>query len=343
MRAAPACALVLVLVLVLAGAPAAAAADPAEAALAARDAYVSPRVLGSAAAPAERELAEVAAAMADAGRPVKLAVVLGPTGAPSLPAYARRLVRTLEYEGTLLVTRARGPVVAVGSRPTADMTVQMRAARIGAHANQVERLTAAAALVVPPPPDERGELLRPALGLLAVAALGGGWAAAVGAGRAARGRRRRAAEARARARVRLDALRAHAGALLRRPGLPPGERAHVEAALGAYADAVSALRETDDAERIAALDPPVAAALVGLEGVAERVGAPHPRGDIFAGLCAVDPSHGPAGATAPVGDRPDAPVCGGCAEAAAGGARLVPRRIPAGAGGLPFTAAAEPV
>jgi len=113
--------IVLTLVLALAAvvgvvAPAR-AADPAESALAGADVDVSARVLGDAAPAAARELTEVAAELAAARRPVKLAIVAGPVGAPSMRAYARRLARAIGWAGTLVVTAPGRPVAAVGPRP----------------------------------------------------------------------------------------------------------------------------------------------------------------------------------------------------------------------------------
>lgn len=341
-RAAHAACLAAAAGLALATAPAvASAADPAEAALAQRDAYVSPRVMGPAAAAEEAALAKAAAELRDEGRPVKLAVVIGPVGAPSLQAYARRLATRLDFDGTLLVARTRGAVAAFGPRPTADMTRDLRAGRVGRIANPVERVARAARLAAPPPTDDDGALWRPAITLLALGLVGGGWAVAIGLGRQSRQQRRLLAEARARVRVRLDALRSHAVALARRGGLPDGERPHVEGALGGYAEVVAALAETRTVDAVAALDERVGSALSALIGVGERVGARHPRADIFAGLCSVDPAHGLAQDACEVEGRAGAPVCTGCAEAAASGERLSPRRIPAGGGAVSFTSAAD--
>src|SRR5207302_9074230 len=76
---------------------AAAAGDPAESALARSDAYVSPRALGQAADQSQSRLAAVAAALARSGRPAKIAIVLGPTGSPSLAVYARRLRKRIRF------------------------------------------------------------------------------------------------------------------------------------------------------------------------------------------------------------------------------------------------------
>ena len=323
------------------GAAPAVAADPAAVALAQGDAYVSPRVLGTAASAEQAVLAERAAALRAERRPVKLAVVLGPVGAPSLQAYTRRLAQELGFEGTLLVTRRGGGVASVGPRSTAEMTVRLREARVGAIANPAERLATAAGVVAVPLPDVNGSSWRPAATLLLLGLLGGGWAVAMGAGRAGRRERRDLAERRARARVRLDALRAHAIGLAGFPGLPDDERRHVQAALGGYADIVAQAAEARTPDAVEALDARIDEGLDTLAGVASRVGAPHPRGDIFAGLCAVDPGHGGGTADGVVDGRPGARVCPACQEAAATGRRLSSRMVPAGAGAVPFAAVGE--
>ncbi len=322
-------------------APGAAATDPAATALAQGDVYVSPRVLGTAAAAEQAALAQLAAALRAEERPVKLAVVLGPVGAPSLQAYARRLAQDLGFGGTLLVTRRGGGVASVGPRSTAEMTVRLREAGVGAIANPVERLARAAEVVAVPLPDGNGRSWRPAATLLLLGLLGGAWAVAMGAGRATRRERRDLAERRARARVRLDALRAHAIGLAGFPGLPDEERRHVQAALGGYAEIVAQAAEARTPAAVEALDARIDEGLATLTGVAERVGAPHPRGDIFAGLCAVDPGHGGATADGVVDGRPGERVCPACEEAAATGRRLSARMVPAGAGAVPFATDGE--
>jgi hypothetical protein len=310
-----------------------AAGDPALEALRARDAYVSPRVLGTAAPAEERVLAQSAAALREAGRPVKLAVVLGPTGAPSLPVYARRLAARLGARATVIVTRSGGPVVAVAPDGSTDPTARLRAGDVAAVANPVERLVVAArATAVPIAPEEGGGWT--GLALLGLALAGGGWAAAVGVGRHARRDRRDLSEDRALARVHLDAVRARAIALARSPGLAPGARPRVEAALGAYAELVAALQEARGTAAVAALAPRIDAALEELAEAAAAAGAPFAPERPFEGLCATDPVHGPATARGPVaGGGEDEPVCAVCRSAADEG--HPPRRRMLARGGLP--------
>ena len=46
------------------------------------------------------------------------------------------------------------PVIAVGPRPPADITLRLRAGAVGAVADPVDRVIRAAELAVPPPPDD---------------------------------------------------------------------------------------------------------------------------------------------------------------------------------------------
>lgn len=300
-------------------APAVAATDPALEALRARDAYVSPRVLGPAAAAEERTLAQSAAALREAGRPVKLAVVLGPAGAPSLQAYAVRLAGRLGVEGTVIVTRPGGQVAAATSGVRTDLAARLRAADVAAVPNPVERLVLASRVAaIPVVPDEDGGWT--GLALIAIAVAGGGWAAAIGLGRSGRRGRRELSEARSLARVHLDAVRARAGALARRPDLPPDLRPRVEGALGTYAEVVAALQEARSRDQVAALAPRIDGALAGLAEVAATVGDPFAPDRPFDGLCAADPGHGPATIRGPLqGGDDDAPVCAACRAAADGG------------------------
>jgi hypothetical protein len=320
----------LVLALALVAPVAATAADPAQRALAGRDAYVSPRVLGPAAAQEQQLLIAVAARLKEEGRPVKLAVVLGPVGAPSLRAYVRRLGERLAFEGTVVATTPTGAVAASGPRPPATIARALTDARVGRIANPVERLTAAAAVAAPAPIDADEVSTRTILILLAVGLLGGLWAFAIGAGRTERQDRRDLAEARARTRICLDALRARATTLMRRDDLPPPARAGVGRALGAYADAVTSLQEMRAVGQVDALAPAVHEGMDEVARAADAVGQDMPSEDPFAGLCALDPAHGP---------RLDpAPLCGRCDDAAGRGEPPLPRMLSVGGRPVPFDA-----
>lgn len=312
------------------------AADPAVAALAGRDAYVSPRVLGPAAAAGERTLAEGAAALREAGRPVKLAVVLGPVGAPSLQVYADRLATRLPGGATVVVTTRSGAVAAAAADGGRDLGPRLRAAHLERVANPVERLVRAARVAaVPVDPDEGDD--DAVLALVGVALLGGGWAAAVGAGREGRLRRRALSEARALMRLRLDALRARAGALARAPGLTASARRGVQRALGAYAEVVPALQQARDPGAVEALEPRVREALATLSAAAAEAGVPFAADRPFEGLCAADPGHGPATAEGVVAGRDGpAPLCAACRHACDDGRPPAPRLLPRDGRPVPF-------
>ncbi len=278
--------------------------------------------------------------MDDAGRPVKLAVVAGPVGSPSLGVYVRRLYGALRFGGTLVIT-ARGRALATaGPRSTAAMTRSLRAARAGRVADPVARLARAADAAAPPAPNPAEEGRTALVGLLVLAVLGGAWAAAIGVGHQGRRGRRETTEARGRARVCADALRAHTMALARRSDLTPEARAHVERALGVYAEAVSSLPEMRSSEDVTAFAPRIRTALDEIASTTAAMTGEPVRDDPFAGLCGIDPAHGPA-VVAPAGGRP---LCEGCRDAVAGGQTLTPRMLFEGGEAVPFDEATyEPV
>ncbi len=311
----------------------AAAADPALPALRAGDVYVSPRVLGPAAAAEQSALARNAAALREAGRPVKLAVVLGPVGAPSLQVYAERLAERLDHRGTLLVTTPNGAVAGVSPVPGTDLRPVLRAARVGRIVNPVERLVRAARLTATPvEPEDTGPA--PELVLIGIALLGGGWAAAVGLGREGRRRRLMLTESRAAMRLHLDAMRVRATTLARRPDLTPDARERVVGALGTYAEVVSALQEARTPEVIDALAPRVRAGVGALAAVADEAGAPFSPERPFEGLCTVDPGHGPV--VADDGPEEAPALCATCRAAVEDGRVPAPRLLPRDGRPVPF-------
>jgi hypothetical protein len=314
------------------------AADPALAALRASDAYASPRALGPAAPQAEDELSTAAARLADEGRPAKLAVVAGPVGAPSMRAYARRLARALDYRGTLVVTAPQRPVIAVGPVPPATITQGLRAEGVAAVADPVDRVVRAAQVAAPPSAEEEGSGTREILILLGLAALGAAWALAWGSRRDARRQRERMLEARAAAIVRLDAVGARAEALSENRALTPAARADVERARAAHAQVAAALRDARSVADVERVAPEVHAALAALARAGASVGEDQPADDPFAGLCGVDPAHGPAAEVAETADPGDAvAVCAGCRDEAAAGRPPHRRLIPVGGRPVPFT------
>lgn len=311
------------------------AADPAVEALRERDAYVSPRALGVAAAAAEAQLADGARELNDDRRPVKLAIVLGPVGAPSMQAYARDLRRELEYEGTLVVTAPRRNVVVAGPDPPAVTTQRLRGARVQRIRNPVDKVLTAAAVAAPPPGEATGGT-RAIAGLLALGALGAAWAVAWGLRRERKGRRGELAEARGYLATCVDAARARAGALGSRADLGDEARAKVDAALVHESDALARLRAADSAADVELVLPPLRAALHELAEAGASIGLDLPADRPFAGLCAVDPAHGTTDGQAPVEGRGVVPVCADCAALAGRGDRLVRRMVATPAGPVPF-------
>ncbi len=338
MAARAAAAAALAALALAAGAPAARAADPAAEALRDGDVYASPRALGPAAPAAEAELQAAADRLGAGEQPVKLAVVAGPAGAPSMRVYARRLAEAVAGEDdTVVVTAPRRPAVAVGPRPPAETTRRFRAARVGAVDDPVDRVVRAAELAVIEPADE-GSGTRAVLILLGLAALGAAWAVAWGARREARVERERMLEARAAAAVRLDAASARAAALQERPDLPPAARAEVERAAAARDAAADDLQRARSVADVDAVAPRVREALDDLARAAAAVGQDQPADDPFAGLCAADPAHGPAVAEAALeGAGEPARVCAACAERAEAGDPPRPRLVPVGGRPVPFT------
>ena len=268
---------------------------------------------------------------------MKLAVVAGPVGSPSMPVYVRRLKAQLGYDGTLVVTTRGRTIAAAGPRATAEMTRALRAEAVGRISDPVARLARAADVAAPPPADLEAAGRKSALVLILIAVLGGAWATALGVGARGRRTRREITEARGRARVCADALRAHTMALARRPGLPPEARRHVEHALGVYAEAISSLPEMRSAEEVAAFGPRLRAALDEIAGATAAVtGTPAPA-DPFTGLCGIDPAHG-VPVTAP-GEAGPRALCEACREALEAGEPPVPRMLFEDGAAVPFDAA----
>lgn len=330
----------LLAALLVAPAPGAAQVrDPAREALARGDVYVHPRAREVVGPEGERRLRAAAARLSRADRPVKLAVVAGPAGAPSMRLYARRLAGRLGTDVTLSVTAPGRTVVAISPLPPAQVTRRLRAERVGAIQDPVERVVRAAELAAPVTPSGgEGDNVRKITGLIGLGLLGALWAVAWGLRREGRRGREQLAEARAAMRVYLDALRARALALARGERLPPADRAEVERALGTYAEALAAMQHARATAEVEALAPRVRE---GLEAVAriER----GPAGDPFAGLCAVDPAHGPATDRAITADDPDpVPVCALCREAADRGQPASPRRVPRAGRPVPHREVALP-
>ena len=134
-------------------------------------------------------------------------------------------------------------------------------------------------------------------------------------------------------------MRARASALARGGGLPDEARTQVQAALGAYADAISALQEASTADEVRGLSPRMRAGMAALAAAGRATGAPWADSDDpFSGLCGADPAHGPAegeGLREPGGAV--VPLCARCAAAAERGDAVPVRMVPSGGRPVPFT------
>jgi hypothetical protein len=327
---------VLVAALVLVGAQVAGAQDaPAVSALTEGDAYVSPRALGPASGEAEAELAQAAAAINADGRDVKLAIVPGPVGAPSMRAYTRRLRRDLDYSGTLAVTAPRRPTIAVGPLPPATITTRLRSPLVVDQPDPVERVIAAGELATPEP-DASGAT-REILLLLGLAVLGAAWAVAWGLRRERRGARAELAEIRGWAVVCLDAIDARADELWGRATVTPRAGAHLESSQSESALARSAVLGADRMSALEEALPGLRRAFDQLELAATDLDEPLDVDDPFEGLCGVDPAHGPASEVAEVkGIEGEEMVCPACAQARRQGHELERRMIPVEGRPVPF-------
>lgn len=318
-----------------AGAP---SADPAQRALVARDAFVSVRALGAAAPEAEKRLAETAARLAGEGKAVKLAIVAGPAGAPSMRAYARRLRRQLAFGGTLAITAPGRAVVAIGPRPPAAITADLRAARVGRIADPVERVIQAAEHAVQAPRhDGSGSSTRGLTALLALAVIGGAWAAAWGLRRETRRAAAALAAERARVRVELDALRAQLRILAGRSDESPAARTAIDQAMSAYSTALVQLERSRRPDDVWRALPDLEAGLASLREAAGALGTPIADDALFDGLCAIDPGHGPATTRVVPRDGEGAlPACDRCADNAAAGRPPMRRMVPLDGRDVPF-------
>ncbi|MGE0028272.1 MAG: hypothetical protein AB7O78_02515 [Thermoleophilia bacterium] len=305
------------------------------------DVHATPVELGAGARAARTELRSVANELKEAGRPVKLAVVRGRGETRRLLAYARRLRDELGYQGTVVLTTPGGATAVAGPASSAEATARMRRARIGQIADPVQRLESAAGVVAVEPPKASGT--RTALTLLGIAVLGGAWAIAIGTGRRARRGRQELAERRAAMRVHLDTLRARASALARSGRLSDSARPRVQAALGSYADGVTALQQAASPADVAALAPTVAAGMQAVTAAGRDVGEEWAlSGSRFGGLCGADPAHGPPAGEGPlVPGGPPHPLCANCMELAVRGEPVPMRMVSAGGRPVPFTEVEE--
>lgn len=326
----------LVAVLGLLGAQVASGQDVAAVtALSERDAFVSPRALGPASGEAEAALVRAAAELNGDRRDVKLAIVPGPVGAPSMRAYTRRLRRDLDYSGTLAVTAPGRPTIAVGPLPPATITTRLRSPLVVDQPDPVQRVIAAGGLATPEP--EESGATREVLLLLGLAVLGAAWAVAWGLRRERRGARAELAETRGWGIVALDAIDARAGEMRGHADVTPQIAAHLEAALSESAGARTAVLGADRMSAVNDAFPRLRRAFDELTLAAADLDEPIDIEDPFSGLCAVDPAHGMATEIAMVKDvGEDEMVCAKCAQARQRGGELEQRMIPVRGRPVPF-------
>lgn len=312
-------------------------ADPAAEALEQGSAYVSPLVAGAGAAAAQARLQEVADELARGGRPVRIAVVTGPTGAPSMKAYATRLRRDLGFDGLVVAVAPNRAIGVAGPRAQAAMTRDLRTARVGAITDPIRRADVAArAAAGPLLQPEATDTTRTLLALLGLTLVGGVWAAGFGIRRNRRVRRMGMDERTAGARVRLDAIGARLDVLAVRPGDNARADDRLDAAIRIARRAQAELDRAPSVDEVPAAEALVTEAFGLLRDAEREAGVPSPD-DPFEGLCRCDPAHGPALTEAPM--RPDGlvrPSCRACREKADEGHAQMRRMVPGPAGPIPF-------
>jgi hypothetical protein len=299
--------------------------------------YVSPAVTGAGTADAVARLAAVADELRASGRPVRIVVVKGPSGAASMRDYAANIRRALGFDGAVVAVAPGRAVGAVGPRSQAAITTSLRNAKVGAIADPVERAAAAArAAAGPPLAPSNSDLVRSVLALIGIALVGGIWAAAFGIRRANRRAREALDDRSALTRVRLDAVGARLDFLA---GLPD-DHARADDRL----DAATRVARRAQAELDQATSPddiPPAEALVDesfvlLREAEHAAGVPSPE-DPFDGLCRVDPAHGRASGTGRLtGDGPSLDLCAPCMKRVRDGHPPTRRMIPVGGEDVPY-------
>ena len=312
-------------------------ADPALEALQQGSAYVSPAVGGTGTADAQARLDAVADDLERAGRPVRIAVVTGPAGAASMREYAAALRRRLAFAGLVVAVAPDRPTGVAGPRTQAAMTRDLRAARVGAITDPIQRADAAArAAAGPPLAPTSSDSTRALLGLLGIALIGGVWAAAFGIRRNRRVRRDEMVDRTAMARVRLDAIGARLDVLAVLPEHHARADDRLDAALRVARRAQAELDQATAADEVPAAEALVTEAFGLLRDAEREAGVPSPE-DPFEGLCRCDPAHGAASTEATM--RPDdivRPSCAACRDRAAEGHPQMRRMVPSPAGPIPF-------
>lgn len=323
----------LAVMLVVAGTAAAARPPASEIVLALRhgDTYVDPVFYD---ASVRTQVRADAAELARRGENVKLAAVPIVAG-QDLAAYATALRTELAYPGTLVVTTPNGDVAAAGPRDPLSISIALTAIGAQQVADPAARLLVAAEVSTPPPADS-GSGLRDLIVLVGLALVGGALAIGWGLRREQRRAHEHTMEARGLLKIYADALGARARMLGGVATQDPEARGLREA-VEAYHVAADALivHATSEGELISG-----AASLRSGFGEAERageiVGMQMPQAAPFAGLCSVDPAHGPV-AHPGTGE----PLCAACTQQLRAGGELVPRRVLSG--GVPTSFVDAPV
>lgn len=317
-------------------------ADPAMDALEQGSAYVSPIVGGAGTADAQARLQAVADDLERSGRPVRIAVVTGPAGAASMRDYAAALRKRLGFGGLVVAVAPDRPTGVAGPRTQAAMTRDLRAAKVGAITDPIQRADAAArAAAGPPLAPSSSDSTRALLGLIGIALIGGVWAAAFGIRRSRRVRREEMVDRTAVAHVRLDAIGARLDVLAVLPEHHARADDRLDAATRVARRAQAELDQATSPDEVPAAEALVAEAFALLRDAEREAGIPSP-GDYFEGLCRCDPAHGPSSTEAPM--RPDGiirPSCTACREKADDGHPQTRRMLPTPAGPIPFDEATD--
>ena len=169
--------------------------------------------------------------------------------------------------------------------------------------------------------------------IIALAALGGIWAVAVGQRRIQRPERTAMLDARTQLQVRLDALRARTAALARRD-LPADARALVDRVVEQEVLVAAVLSRVASAEDVLEVTGEIDDAFISVEEAAALVGEQMPADAPFAGLCSLDSDHGPS-ATSFGGP------CAECAEALRAGGTPTRRQVYRNGRPVPFDAESD--
>ena len=316
--------------------------DPAVDALQQGSAYVSPAVGGAGTADAQARLQAVADDLEREGRPVRIAVVTGPVGAASMRDYAAALRKRLGFSGLVVAVAPDRPTGVAGPRAQAAMTRDLRAARVGAITDPIQRADAAArAAAGPPLAPSTSDSTRALLGLLGIALIGGVWAAAFGIRRNRRVRREAMVDRTAMARVRLDAIGARLDVLAVLPEHHARADDRLDAATRVARRAQAELDQATLPDEVPAAEALITEAFALLRQAEHEAGIPSPD-DYFQGLCRCDPAHGPSSTAAPM--RPDGisrPSCAACREKADEGHPQMRRMVPTPTGPIPYDEATE--